>query len=176
LKIKEAQIKDKTSELRLLFEVSQALNGAGSELSDHLEEALALMARYTGMMRGAFYLINPDGETVMEAAYGLNPVEKRRARYKKGEGVIGRVTATGQAMVVPNVSQEPLFLNRTRARDLKKEDVAFICVSIILEGQSISAISGRPPVRRHRANGRGHAPLDRPRDPHLPGRGGPAGL
>jgi Nif-specific regulatory protein len=135
------QIKDKTSEFRLLFEVSQALNGATSELSDHLDQALTLMARYTGMMRGAFYLINPDGETVMEAAYGLNQTERRRARYKKGEGVIGRVTDTGQAMVVPNVSREPLFLNRTRARDLKKEDVAFICVPIILDGQTIGAIS-----------------------------------
>ncbi|MDR1545502.1 MAG: sigma 54-interacting transcriptional regulator [Deltaproteobacteria bacterium] len=138
---KEAQIKDRASELRLLFEVSQALNGAASELGDHLEEALALMAKYAGMMRGAFYMINPGGEIVMEAAYGLNSSERKRARYRLGEGVIGRVTETGQPMVVPNVSQEPLFLNRTKARDLKKEDVAFICVPIILDGRPIGAIS-----------------------------------
>ncbi|MDR3203964.1 MAG: sigma 54-interacting transcriptional regulator [Deltaproteobacteria bacterium] len=137
----DVQIKDRASELRLLFEVSQALNGAGSEIGDHLEETLALMAKYTGMMRGAFYMINPDGEIVMEAAYGLNSIERKRARYKQGEGVIGRVTATGQAMAVPNVSQEPLFLNRTKARDLKKEDISFICVPIILDGRTIGAIS-----------------------------------
>ena len=137
----DIQIKDRASELRLLFEVSQALNGAASEMSAHLDETLALMAKYTGMMRGAFYLVAPNGEIVMEAGYGLNSTERKRARYKAGEGVIGRVAATGQPMVVPNVSEEPLFLNRTRARDLKKEDVAFICVPIILEGRTIGALS-----------------------------------
>jgi Nif-specific regulatory protein len=137
----DIQIKDQASELRLLFEVSQALNGAASELAGHLDEALALMARYTGMMRGAFYLIAPNGDIVMEAAYGLNPTERRRAHYRPGEGVIGRVAATGMAMAVPSVSQEPLFLNRTKARDLKREDVSFICVPIILDGRTIGAIS-----------------------------------
>jgi Nif-specific regulatory protein len=138
---KEVLIKDRASELRLLFEVSQALNGSTTEISDHLEQALTLMAKYTGMMRGAFYMVNPNGEIVMEAAFGHNSTARKRARYKSGEGVIGRVTATGQAMVVPNVSQEPLFLNRTKTRDLKKEDIAFICVPIILEGHTIGAIS-----------------------------------
>ena len=137
----DIQIKDRTSELRLLFEISQALNGAASEMSDHLEEALALMAKYTGMMRGAFYLLSPEGEMVMEAGYGHNPTERKRARYKPGEGVIGRVASTGQPMVVPNVSEEPLFLNKTRVRDMKKADISFICVPIILEGKVIGAMS-----------------------------------
>jgi Nif-specific regulatory protein len=136
-----ARIMDRADELRLLFEVSQALNGATAELADHLDETLELMARYTGMMRGAFYMVNEEGDIVMEAAYGLNQTELKRARYKSGEGVIGRVTETGRPMVVPNVSKEPLFLNRTGARDLKKEFVAFICVPIILDGRTIGAIS-----------------------------------
>ena len=137
----EHEIRDQAGELRLLFEVSQALNGAASEMSDRLDETLALMAKHTGMMRGAFYLVNPGGEIVMEAGYGLNSTERKRARYKQGEGVIGRVAATGQPMVVPSVSKEPLFLNRTRARDLKKQDISFICVPIILDGRTIGAMS-----------------------------------
>ncbi|MDR1041212.1 MAG: sigma 54-interacting transcriptional regulator [Deltaproteobacteria bacterium] len=134
-------IKDRADELRLLFEVSQALNGTTTELADHLDETLDLMARYTGMMRGAFYLVNQEGDVVMEAAYGLNQAELKRARYKSGEGVIGRVAETGSPMVVPNVSKEPLFLNRTGARDLRKENISFICVPIILDGRTIGAIS-----------------------------------
>jgi Nif-specific regulatory protein len=136
-----AGIKNRADELRLLFEVSQALNGTATELADHLDETLDLMARYTGMMRGAFYLVNDAGDIVMEAAYGLNQAELKRARYKSGEGVIGRVAETGIPMVVPNVSREPLFLNRTGARDLRKENVSFICVPIILDGRTIGAIS-----------------------------------
>ena len=53
----ELQIRNETNELRLLFEVSQALDGA-SELTDHLDTALSLMARYTGMMRGTLLLLD----------------------------------------------------------------------------------------------------------------------
>ncbi|MDR1166228.1 MAG: sigma 54-interacting transcriptional regulator [Deltaproteobacteria bacterium] len=141
ISLAESDVLERASELRLLFEVSQALNDASTDLSDHLDQTLDLMARYTGMMRGAFYLANQDGDVVLEAAYGLNQADKKRGRYKSGEGVIGRVVATGRAMVVPNVSQEPLFLNRAGARDLKKEVIAFICVPIILDGKTIGAIS-----------------------------------
>lgn len=137
----EMQIRNETSELRLLFEVSQALEGA-SELSDHLETALDLMARYTGMMRGTLFLVDPaSNEIVVETAYGLDESERKRLRYAHGEGVIGKVIQTGRPMVVPNVSEEPLFLNRSRVRGVYKEEIAFICVPIMVGGKPVGAIS-----------------------------------
>ena len=137
----EPQIRYETNELRLLFEVAQALEGA-TDISDHLETALELMARYTGMMRGALTLLEPNGtDIVLEAAYGLNPEEQKRARYKIGEGVTGRVIETGRPMVVPRASREPLFLNRTGARDLDKEEISFICVPITLKNKVVGALS-----------------------------------
>ena len=137
----ELPIRNEANELRLLFEVSRALDGA-SELGDQLDKALELMARYTGMMRGTLSLVEPGGsEIAVEASYGLKNAEKRRARYKMGEGVTGRVIATGKPMVVPNVSEEPLFLNRTGARDLHKEGISFICVPIALDGETVGALS-----------------------------------
>ena len=137
----DIQIRNETNELRLLFEVSQALDGA-SELTDHLDTALALMARYTGMMRGTLSLVEPGkDEIVVEASYGLKRAEQRRGRYRVGEGVTGKVIATGKPMVVPKVSEEPLFLNRTGARDVYKEEISFICVPIIVGGEAVGALS-----------------------------------
>ncbi len=136
-----AQVRDETSELRLLFEVSQALE-ASSELTDQLDTALALMARYTGMMRGTLALLSPDGQEIeVEASFGLKPHQRERARYKLGEGVTGRVIETGTPVAVPNVSKEPLFLNKTGARDLAKEDISFICVPIKIGGETVGALS-----------------------------------
>ena len=136
-----AQVRDETSELRLLFEVSQALE-ASSELTDQLDAALGLMARYTGMMRGTLALLSPDGQEIeVEASFGLKPHQLERARYKLGEGVTGRVIETGTPVVVPNVSKEPLFLNKTGARDLAKEDISFICVPIKIGGETVGALS-----------------------------------
>ena len=137
----DAHIRNEAGELRLLFEVSQVLDGA-EDLCDHLEGALALMARYTGMMRGTLTLVDPaTSEIVVEASYGLKAGEQLRARYKLGEGVTGKVIQTGTPMIVPHISQEPLFLNRTGARDLLKEDMAFLCVPICLDGRAVGALS-----------------------------------
>lgn len=137
----DLQIRNETNELRLLFEVSRALDGA-SDLSDHLDTALRLMARYTGMMRGTLLLVDPvKGDIAVEAAYGLKSAEQKRARYKYGEGITGRVIETCRPMVVPLVSDEPLFLNRTGARDMQKEAISFICVPIVIDGKAVGAIS-----------------------------------
>jgi Nif-specific regulatory protein len=137
----DLQIRSEANELRLLFEVSQALDGA-TDISDRLDSALELMARYTGMMRGTLLLVDPTSEEIVaEVAYGLKSSEQKRARYKFGEGVTGRVIATGKPMVVPRVSEEPLFLNRTEARDLYKEEISFLCAPILVGGKAVGALS-----------------------------------
>jgi Nif-specific regulatory protein len=137
------QIRNEAGELRLLFEVSQALeNTASEDMSPQLENALSLMARYTGMMRGTISLLNPEGtEIINEIAYGLGARQMRQGHYRLGEGIIGTVVQTGRAVAVPNVSAEPLFLNRTGARDLQKEEISFICVPINVDGKTLGALS-----------------------------------
>ena len=134
-------IRNETTELRLLFEVVQALEGV-SAIGDQLQDALTLMARYTGMMRGTLSLLAPNGrDIVVEAAYGLKQSQKKLAHYIVGEGITGKVIETGKPMIVPKVSESPLFLNRTGARDLQKEEISFICVPIMLEGKAVGALS-----------------------------------
>jgi len=52
----------------------------------------------------------------------------------------GDATA-GEPIVVPNVGNEPLFLNRTQARDISRGNISFICVPIKLDGKTIGALS-----------------------------------
>ena len=128
-------------QLRLLYELANVVNTTVDE-AQALNAALQLMAKHLHMMRGAITLVSPDsGEIRIEAAYGLTPVEARRGRYVRGEGITGRVIETGRPMCISDVSEEPLFLNRTRSRDLGKETVSFICVPILLNGQVVGALS-----------------------------------
>ena len=49
---------------------------------------------------------------------------------------------TGRPAAVPHISDEPLFLDRTKARrDLKKEDISFICVPIKIGNEVIGTLS-----------------------------------
>ncbi len=128
-------------ELHLLYELSQLLDSS-AHIADTLDGALKLMARHLNMMRGSITLLSPQGDKMhIEAAYGLNPIEKARGHYKVGEGVTGKVISTGKPMLVSHISEEPLFLNRTRSRNMQKEEVSFLCVPITFDEQVIGALS-----------------------------------
>ena len=54
----------------------------------------------------------------------------------------GKVIATGQPAIVPHISEEPLFLDRTGARKgPRKKDISFLCVPIKLGNEVIGALS-----------------------------------
>ena len=137
-----AKVKSELSELALLFDIGQILDRS-MDLRDVVHPVLKTIAKHTGMLRGTLTLVTRDtGELVIEAAHGLSSSQRGRGRYNLGEGVTGRVVRTGRPMAVPKVSEEPLFLNRTKARDdLKKTEISFICVPIKVGNEVIGALS-----------------------------------
>jgi Nif-specific regulatory protein len=137
-----AKVRHELSELTLLFEISQILDRS-ADIRDELVPVLKTISKYTGMVRGTITLVNREtGDLAIEAAHGLSGDELQRGRYKKGEGVVGKVVESGKPMVIPRVSQEPLFLNRTKARkNLLKEDISYLCVPIKMETSVIGALS-----------------------------------
>ena len=137
-----SKVKSELSELALLFDIGQILDRT-MDLRDVVHPVLKTIAKHTGMLRGTLTLVARDtGELVIEAAHGLSSGQRDRGRYQLGEGVTGRVVRTGRPMAVPKVSEEPLFLNRTKARDdLKKTEISFICVPIKVGNEAIGALS-----------------------------------
>jgi Nif-specific regulatory protein len=135
-------VKREVRELALLFEISQTLDRI-LDLRDAVGPVLHAMARHMGMLRGTIVLLNREThEITIEAAYGLSTSQQERGRYKLGEGVTGKVVATGRPAVVPKIDEEPLFLNRTGARKgLRKKDISFICVPIKMGNEVIGALS-----------------------------------
>ena len=130
-----------TKELNALREISKAISSS-LDLQTVVGQILDVLRNHFGMERGTISLLDPDTKEVsIELARGLDLKAIMRGRYKIGEGITGRVVATGEPIVVPNVGKEPLFLNRTRARDLKKTNIAFICVPIKLQDRTIGALS-----------------------------------
>ncbi len=138
----EPKVKPELNELSLLFEISQILDGS-MDLRDVLGPVLKAMAQHMGMLRGTISLLNRETEQIsIEAAFGLSTSQQDRGRYKLGEGVTGKVIQTGQPAVVPRISDEPLFLDRTGARKgLPKSSISFICVPIKIGNETIGALS-----------------------------------
>lgn len=136
------KVREDVNELQLLLEISQILDRS-LDLRDELKPVLQAMSQYTGMLRGTITLVDREsGELYIESGHGLSGQQLERGRYKRGEGVVGQVVATGKPMVIPRISQDPTFLNRTQSRkNLAKSDVSFLCVPIKMETAVIGALS-----------------------------------
>src|SRR5665648_595676 len=130
------------NDLNLLYEITETLGTLGP-LPRILQRVLQILAQSMGMRRGTVTILNPEtAELQIEVAHGLTAEARRRGRYKLGEGITGRVVETGEPAVVPRVSQEPLYLNRTRSRGSReKEELSFLCVPIKINYKTIGALS-----------------------------------
>ena len=129
-------------ELKLLYEIARALNES-LDLKDSLYKVLDLLASSIGMMRGTITILNPlRDEISIEVAHGLSRGAIERGKYKLGEGVTGRVIQTGKSFIIPQISKEPLFLNRTATRKkMPDQEFSFICVPIKKANQVVGALS-----------------------------------
>jgi Nif-specific regulatory protein len=129
-------------ELSLLFEISTKLSES-LDLKAVLKPILQMTAKYMNIPRGTLTILNrKSDEIVIEESYGIEYKEQAKVKYRMGEGVTGKVIDTGQPAIIPRVSDEPLFLDKTGSRkNLDKSDIAFICVPIKIGSEVIGTLS-----------------------------------
>ena len=136
---KRAQI-----ELGILYRISQAITHQ-HDVSALLDEVLDIMEKDMGLSRGTLTLRRPDSDVFeIEASRGLSADERKRGQYRLGEGITGIVARDGKPAVVPDISKDPRFLHRTKAR--KEEALAFLCVPIVHQSRVIGTMSIDRPV------------------------------
>ncbi len=136
-----AQKQDHSS-ISLLAEVSRTITNE-EDINKVLRLVLFIMSENMNMLRGMITILNRDTrEIVINESFGLTNEEKERGRYRIGEGIIGQVVKSGQAVIVPSINDEPLFLDRTRSRaKAKKEGLCFICIPIKAGTEIIGTLS-----------------------------------
>ena len=119
-----------TAPLALLADINAELVGTRNSRAG-LQRALEILAQRRRVLQATIVLKDPDSDQLQIAASeGLTP-EGQRATWAIGEGVTGRVVQTGRPVVIPQISQEPMFLHRTgRRRRSGRSDTSFLCVPI----------------------------------------------
>jgi Nif-specific regulatory protein len=126
--------------LATLLDINQILTGTPN-LRSGLRRVLETLGRHDGIIRSSVALLNADtGELHVEALHGPGG-DGPRARYRIGEGVTGRVVESCKPVVVPQVSREPLFLNRAARPDLDKKEISYVCVPIVLNRKAAGALA-----------------------------------
>ncbi len=118
-------------EISLLYEINEALN-EHMDMKKSLHKVLGILADSLNLIKGTITLLDPSTQEIrIEVAHGISERAKKRVKYRLGEGVTGRVIQTGKPAVVPRISEDPSFLDRTDSRGPEEiRDYSFICVPV----------------------------------------------
>jgi Nif-specific regulatory protein len=111
------QAVDTPRELDAVYEVSKTLVSS-LDVAKTFHESLNYLLHAVDWRRAFVVLAEPDGQLRGLCAAGLSREEERRLQFRPGEGIVGRVYSSGMPAIVPDVREEPLFLNRTGGADL----------------------------------------------------------
>ena len=102
--------------LSALLEASKVLSSS-FDLEKNLSRTMRVIAEFLEMERGSVFLLDQKSKELrIVAAHGLTKEQIDRGKYRIGEGIVGRVIEKGSPLVIPNVGEEPLFLNKTGSR------------------------------------------------------------
>jgi Nif-specific regulatory protein len=138
-------------ELMTIYQVSKIL-GSSLDIHKTFREALNVLISMMGWRRGAVILQTEEGLLSGMCAVGLSREESARLTFRVGEGVVGRVFTTGMPMVVPDIGDEPLFLNRTGAADQQPEQtVAYLATPIKANRRTMGVLTMDRVVTSHRS-------------------------
>ncbi len=125
--------------LRVFHDVARALTGS-LELEEILGTIMEKMARFFGPERWSLLLVDHSAQELNFAiAVGENSKSLQGMKVRMGEGVAGWVAATGNPLVVPDVSLDPKWSAYSKAHpELNIQSIA--CVPIRSGGRTLGVI------------------------------------
>ncbi|WP_285906962.1 nif-specific transcriptional activator NifA [Pseudodesulfovibrio pelocollis] len=127
--------------LSALLAICQVIDKA-LHLESALDGVLGILSEQLSMQRATVSLYDPEtGHLSINASYGLTREEKQRGVYRLDEGVTGRIFQTGEPYFVPDIDKEPLFLDKTGSRKIRRGMISFIGVPIVLHGEPIGVLN-----------------------------------
>src|SRR5919107_5836883 len=131
---------DQLEQLRFLHQVARLATTARTwdELLETVVDGTrdALHADVTSL-----YLLDRDGAYLtLAATNGLDRYQIRRARVPFGEGVTGRVAATREPLVVPDVREDQRFL-WVRGLDQRRFVVSMLSVPLTWNDQTVGVLN-----------------------------------
>jgi Nif-specific regulatory protein len=134
-------MKDHPDNLSLLFQISEVV-GKSSDIEEAIILVMDELADMFGILQAFLTVLNRNSsKIVIEVAYGLTKEQKERGEYKIGEGIIGEVVRSGEPVIIPHISDEPRYLNKTKSTSKNKDEDSFICVPIRAKNEIIGALS-----------------------------------
>ncbi len=117
------------NEMKILYDISRIV-GSSLKIKQAIEESLGLLQKFLQLEKCTVFELNEDGsELRIFASIGLTKNQELKATYKIGEGATGLSAKSREPIIVENIHQNIIFLNKSGAR--AREDISYVAVPII---------------------------------------------
>jgi Nif-specific regulatory protein len=125
-----------TLALEAIHEIARILS-LSADSSKGFTAALQVLRSHLGLENGTVSLFDPvTGDVFIEAAPEMLDAERILGRLRPGEGILGRVFRDGYPIVIPDLFEEPRFLNRTGSRHNLETDRRAMYALPLREGRA----------------------------------------
>lgn len=125
--------------LQTIYEISMILN---SSMNRHMamSRVLNIMNDQLSMQQGMVLLRDTNKKKLEPiASIGIPDNLLPFISYKKNEGIVGKVFKLGVPILIPNIHEEPIFLNRLERKSNKK--LSFLAVPIKNDNQTFGVLT-----------------------------------
>ena len=128
--------------LEILHTVAETVSRS-LDVEEVLRTALDALTHVTGHEIASLHLLDDDGETLrLRGDRGLSePLREINRVLAVGEGLIGRVAATGRTLNLDNVADSPDLLPAAKLAVTRDRMRAFLCVPINSRGRRLGTLS-----------------------------------
>jgi two-component system, NarL family, sensor histidine kinase DevS len=111
MRVRDTALTRRSEDLTLLNDIASALT-ASLEQDEILNKTLAVVIDYMKVEAGEIFLLEDDGETLRMVLHRGQAAEAfwTRNRFKKGEGVIGKVAQTGEPVFSSDLTKDSQFI------------------------------------------------------------------
>jgi Nif-specific regulatory protein len=135
-------------ELITIYEISRILC-ASLDIQRTFHAALNVLAAQLDLPRAMIVMVDAEESQLrVYSSVGLSNEEEERGRWQAGEGVIGRVYASGIPAVVPDVALAPEFIDRTGAFSAQEgRRMSFVAVPLKSDKHVVGALAAQREVR-----------------------------
>jgi diguanylate cyclase (GGDEF)-like protein len=134
----QAGIQEKVRELQVVQEASRQFLSC-LEPEQLFEAVLGEARKITGARKGSLMLAgNGEGELAVKAVSGMTGNVVQKLRVRSGQGVAGRVFATGDPIVVRDIETDTRFGRKNRPRYATR---SFLSLPISMDGRIVGVLN-----------------------------------
>lgn len=126
-----------TKELTTLYDIASMMAN-NYDLQTSLEKSMKILKNSLNVTNCTIHLLEDDDMLNVFATVELSSIQKKLASYKLGEGVTGMAAESKEPVVVENIHNDSLFLNKSGKKDFN--NLSYVAVPLIVEDETIGVL------------------------------------